>query len=65
MDICGEIEYPGIHSDICIGHKVEEMVIDQERREFLHACLDEWLDLSKGMGGFWVGNADWVQEFNK
>lgn len=59
MDVCGEIEYEtadgGVHSDICIVHNGDYRVAP-ETRQFLHACLDEWLDNSRGTGMFWVGD---------
>jgi len=60
---CGEIQYYGdkgwVHSDICHrcnadGDEVPDM--DEDYKEFLVACLREWLDKSNGTGYFWVGD---------
>lgn len=57
--ICCEIQYGGIHSDLC-GTDVR----DPEWREVLHSALDEWLNNSNGDGCFYVGNVlDMVGEF--
>lgn len=54
-----EIEYfdndrsIGIHSDVC-PPGCDFNNIDTEYREHLHALLDEWLDKSKGTGGFYI-----------
>lgn len=57
MKFCGEIQYEmpelSIHSDIC---QHEDNPLSAEMREFLHNCLDEWLDKSEGTGYFWLGN---------
>lgn len=72
MRFCAEIEYEGeyfdewskkieqggIHSDICWNcnpHNPDEPLSD-DHRKFLHDCLDEWLDKSKGTGHFVVGH---------
>lgn len=72
---CGEIAYDGeyfdqwskkmevggIHSDIC-WHSNEPMT--GEYKQFLHDCLDEWLEKSNGTGAFWVGDHDYfLQNF--
>lgn len=49
--ICCEIQYDGIHSDLC-GSNLH----DSEWREVLHSALDEWLDKSNGDGCFYVGD---------
>lgn len=53
--ICSEIQYETndgmIHSDLCGSDPS-----NQEWREFLHDCLNEWLDNSNGTGCFYVGN---------
>ena len=58
-DVCGEIEYDTpegvVHSDICIVHDGPYRV-PPDTRAFLHACLDEWLDKSRGSGLFWIGD---------
>jgi hypothetical protein len=62
--ICAEIEYDGIHSDICPpGGNLDE--VDEPLgvgpvetyRTFLHGCLDEWLDKSNGKGIFYIKDA--------
>jgi hypothetical protein len=73
MNVCGEIEYESrqvggmVHSDICITHDKwsddnqfvpGEYAVTPEYRQFLHACLDEWIDKSRGTGIFWVGDPD-------
>lgn len=68
MQFCGEIQYQSfkmgedddpypwnIHSDIC---QHADGPVLPEMREFLHKCLDEWLDNSDGTGYFWLGNHD-------
>jgi hypothetical protein len=60
MNVCGEITYSDVHSDICIGHDMPTFKVDAETRDFLHANLDEWLDRSNGSGIFWIGDADKV-----
>lgn len=59
VTVCGEIEYDtpegGIHSDICLVHDGEYRV-PPDVRAFLHGCLDEWLDNSRGSGMFWIGD---------
>lgn len=64
MDICGEITYGNVHSDICPGHNLDDMA--QVDRDFLHLCLDEWLTRSNGEGFFWVGNPEQIRNnFNE
>lgn len=67
MDFCGEITYDtekgGVHSDICV-HSNEEAVTD-DYRQFLHNCLDEWLNKSNGTGAFWVGDSDYFNDWGK
>jgi hypothetical protein len=46
----------GIHSDVCPPKC--EPVFTPEYRKFLHDCLDEYLDKSKGTGIFYIGNTD-------
>lgn len=66
IDICGEIQYDGVHSDICIGHDMTEFTCDDEQRKFLHDNLDEWLNKSKGEGFFYVGNIyDLIDNFKE
>jgi hypothetical protein len=63
MKVHGEIQYGSgnnsIHSDIC-PPGCESDNIDQEYRDFLHTCLDEWLDKSNGTGMFYIKNQDEV-----
>lgn len=65
MNFCGEIQYDapdgsGIHSDICWNCRGEDnKPLTEEHRAFLHAALDEWLNKSKGTGGFWVGDPEY------
>lgn len=63
-----EIEYTdnegrSIHSDICPPgcnfNRVDELISEegeQEKtyRQFLHECLDEWLNKSNGTGTFFI-----------
>jgi len=59
MAVHAEIEYTresdgvSIHSDIC-PPDCDIQNADAEYRGFLHACLDEWLDNSKGTGAFYI-----------
>ena len=48
-----------IHSDICPDN-CEFDNLDEEHREFLHRCLDEWIDKSGGTGVFYIGDRDYV-----
>lgn len=61
VNVCGEIEYDthegGVHSDICLVHDGPYRVTP-DTRAFLHACLDEWLDNSRGSGMFWLGDPE-------
>ena len=42
-----------IHSDICPpGCDLNNL--DDEYRQFLHKCLDEWLNKSQGTGIFYI-----------
>lgn len=59
----GEIEYlrengEGVHSDICPPDCDFEQ-IDDDYRKFLHDCLDEWLDKSRGTGRFYIKQEGW------
>ncbi len=55
--VCGEIEYVrqdgcSIHSDLCSPNvNIEEL---KKNRQFLHDCLDEWLNKSNGTGCFYL-----------
>ena len=63
VNVCGEIEYESrqvggmVHSDICLTHG-GEYAVTPEYRQFLHACLDEWIDKSRGTGMFWIGDPE-------
>lgn len=71
MNFCGEISYDspigGVHSDICWGCNPGNTnnPISDEHREFLHGCLDEWLNKSNGTGAFWVGDSDYFKNWNE
>jgi hypothetical protein len=63
MNFCGEIQYASengyVHSDICFDCQGEQNIeLTDDYREFLHKCLNEWLDNSNGNGYFWVGNSE-------
>ena len=58
MPVHAEIEYinekgQSIHSDIC-PRDCDFKNIDKEYRDFLHKCLDEWLNNSNGTGVFYI-----------
>lgn len=53
MKVHAEVESDFFHSDIC-PNGCNFKNINNEYREFLHDCLDEWLDKSKGTGGFYI-----------
>jgi hypothetical protein len=58
ITLVGEIEYlkvdgTKIHSDIDPGDKVEKLK-DPSYRKFLHDCLEEWMNESRGTGGFYI-----------
>lgn len=65
-EFCGEIIYfsvPGnVHSDIC---KHFEGEITNNYRNFLHNCLDEWLNKSNGTGAFWVGDPEYFASWER
>ena len=57
-EIVAEFEYAkengdNIHSDLDFDFDMKEKM-----RKPLHDCLDEWLDKSKGEGGFYLRNAN-------
>lgn len=64
MKFCSEIQYykqdgQGIHSDVCFdcgGDDSKEL--DEDHRQLLHDCLDEWLNKSNGTGFFFVADRD-------
>ena len=49
-----EIEYERIHSDVCPPKCSSKNLKNKEYRKFIHSVLDEWLDESKGKGGFYI-----------
>ena len=62
FEFCGSISYEtddsSVGSDICMhGGK-----FGVEERQFLHDCLDEWLDKSNGTGSFWLGDVSDLTE---
>jgi hypothetical protein len=65
VDVCAEIMYETeegmIHSDLCMTHDAEYKV-HESYREFIHKCLDEWLDESNGTGMFWIGDPKFAAE---
>ena len=71
MNFCGEIQYKttngNVHSDICYQcgpHLVDyENNVNDEYRQFLHNCLDEWLNKSNGTGAFWVGDPTYFNDW--
>lgn len=63
-NFCGEIMYMKygsipVHSDVC-NHGDE--AISPSTRDFIHACLDEWLDKANGTGIFYVGDIECIQK---
>lgn len=72
MKFCAEITYDRgyddegnkvsdywVHSDICFNcgpHTDKNKPLTDEHRQFLHDCLDEWLNQSNGTGAFWCGD---------
>ena len=60
-----EIEYVKedgrkVHSDICPKECSSDGLSDKEYREFLHNCLDEWLNNSRGTCGFYIKDAEYT-----
>lgn len=66
METIAQIEYinkdgENVHSDICPpNHDIKQ--ITKEYRQFLHDCLDEWLNRSAGTGCFFIGEPDAYNE---
>ena len=62
FEFCGGISYDTrngpVGSDLCM----HSMKFGAEERQFLHDCLDEWLDKSNGTGSFWLGDSDLTEE---
>ena len=68
--IVAEIEYvrengESVHSDIDPPEGSEKRMTEQGYREYLHTCLDEWLDKSGGTGGFYIKNEKFIFSFEK
>lgn len=65
-EFCGEIQYEtadgNVHSDIC-NHSAYFDEPTEDYREFLHNCLNEWLDKSNGTGAFWIGDPSYFLGF--
>ena len=61
---CGEISYMKengpCHSDICFNCDCnnDDLEMTDDYRQFLHDCLDEWLNKSNGTGFFWLGKPE-------
>ncbi len=58
MKVHAEIQYQSeegdlVHSTICPPYCSNDMS-DTEYRQFLHECLDEWLNKSRGTGYFYI-----------
>jgi len=63
-----EVEYTNkngdsIHSDLCPADCRFEN-IDDDYRNILHKCLDEWLNNSNGTGMFYIANEANVELLN-
>lgn len=43
-----------VHSDICPHDCLAKNLNDGDYKEFLHKCLDEWLEKGGGTGIFYV-----------
>ena len=43
-----------VHSDICPPECKPENMYNTEWRQFIHDCLDEWLNNSRGTGEFYI-----------
>jgi hypothetical protein len=65
--VCAEISYASgnygpydcdVHSDICPPGHNKDGLNDANYREFLHECLDEWLNKANGSGYFFIGDPD-------
>ena len=70
MKFCGEIQYEtpsgNVHSDICFNCNPsnDSRALTDSYREFVHACLDEWLTNSNGTGAFWLGDPKYFTNTN-
>lgn len=65
MKVHAEIQYRNeegglVHSDICPPYCSNDMS-DAEYRQFLHECLDEWLNKSHGTGYFYIAEEGQIQ----
>jgi hypothetical protein len=69
MKFCGEITYDnhkgGVHSDICWNCDTKGQPMDPDYRKFLHDCLDEWINKSKGTGAFWLGDPKYFETWGE
>lgn len=76
MKFHGEIQYDGVddagnniggvHSDICYRCGADDdQPMTEEYREFLHKCLDEWLNKSRGTGAFWIGDPEYFKSWEE
>ena len=69
MNFCGEIQYEtnngNVHSDICFNCNPsnDSRALTADYRQFLHECLDEWLNKSNGTGAFWVGDPTYFNDW--
>jgi len=45
-----------VHSDTCPVECSPDNMTNAKWREFIHNCLDEWLDKSRGTGVFYIGD---------
>lgn len=65
-EFCGEIIYEtdngNVQSDICFHSAYFDEPTD-DYREFLHKCLDEWLNKSQGTGAFWIGDPEYFKSW--
>jgi hypothetical protein len=55
-EVCAEIRYGSVQSDLCLPDGGASGYPDWYRT-LLHKCLDEWLDKANGDGRFFIGNA--------
>jgi hypothetical protein len=39
--------------------------MDPDYRKFLHDCLDEWINKSKGTGAFWLGDPKYFETWGE
>ena len=69
MKVHAEIEYVReednikVHSDICPPKCDPKGLSDPTYRQYLHDCLDEWLDKSRGTCGFYIKDASYHFDF--